>query len=59
VLESNPVFAASIGYVTDLECSSDSEDAIVGFLGWETLQRELDVVVLFRDEVIASSNTPN
>jgi hypothetical protein len=43
--------------LADLESSSDSEHAVVGFAGWKALQRELDGVILFRDEIVGSERT--
>ncbi len=40
--------------VTDLESSSDAKDAVIGFLGRETLQGLLNGFRLFGDEIIAS-----
>jgi hypothetical protein len=42
---------------THLEGPSDPEHAVVGFLGREPLQRELDGVVFFGDEVVASGES--
>lgn len=40
-----------------LECSSDAENAIVGFLCRQPLERELHRLVLLRNEVVAPEQT--
>ena len=42
-----------VRYGTDLECSADAEDTVVGLLGRETLEGLLDDVVLLGDQVIS------
>ena len=38
---------------TDLECSADAEDTVVGLLGRETLEGLLNDVVLLGDQVVS------
>ena len=47
------LFCSWLRYGTDLECSADAEDTVVGLLGRETLKGLLDDVVLLGDQVIS------
>lgn len=45
--------------VAALGCSSDTVDALVGFLGGKTLQGNLDCFALFLVEIVVSSTNPS
>jgi hypothetical protein len=42
------------GFSTNLECSAETEDTVVGLLGRKTLDSGLDDIALLGDQVIVS-----